>query len=246
MCSSDLSGKALSFDLSTWDAPVGSVVTVEQVSNAHQGDISQTITVGADRTILVDADPGGVVLVRVPTRAGLTRTAVAASNDAYVNQGSGNTTFNGTELVVRNSGTSKSQREVTFLKFPVSVTDPTQVTEAVLSVYGRDPGAATSGSAAVIAHVFGLATNSWSEGSITWNNAPNLGDPTTTISTIDQNYITAIGTDTGTSAEIVGQLAATSTEEWLSVDVSQWVLDRLAQNASSVSFLIVQIGRAHV
>ena len=50
----------------------------------------------------------------------------------------------GTELLVRNSGTSKSQRNVTFLKFPVSVTDPAQVTDAILRIYGLDPGATSS------------------------------------------------------------------------------------------------------
>ncbi|MFM9024154.1 MAG: DNRLRE domain-containing protein [Planctomycetaceae bacterium] len=231
------SGTSLTIDLSPWSTPEGSVVTVKQVSNLHQGDISQSITVGSNRTITVDADPGGVVLVRVPSFVGSTRTTLLASADAYVNQASGTTTFNGTELLVQNSGTTAAQRNVAYLKFAATITDTTQrLQEATLSIYARDPGAVTSGSAGIITHVYGITSSTWSQSSITWNTAPNLGQPAATISTIDQNYVTNVGT----SAEIVGQFAASSTEGWLSIDVSDWVLDRLSKGETTFSFLVAR------
>ena len=228
-------GKTLSIDLTPWGVPVGTVVTVEQVSNLHQGDVSQTITVGSNRTISVSQDAGGVVLVRVPGSIG-TQTAIPASQDGYVNQGSPTTSFNGTELSVRNSGTAAAGRDVTYLKFPVSGIDPNTLTHALLGIYGSDPGATSGTSAGIIAHVYGVTDNSWSAGSITWNNAPNLGNPAATISTIDNNYVDGLGS----SAEIVGQFAATGTEQLLQVDVTRWITERIAAGASNVTFMIAR------
>lgn len=230
------SGKSLTLNLSTWNVAPGTVVTVEQVSNKHQGDISQTITVGADRTITVDQDPGGVVLVKVPSGAGVQRTTIVASNDAYVNQGSRSSTFNGAELLVKNGGSAKADRSVTFLKFSLAGLDPAAVKEAMLSITARDPGATDPNTAGIIAHVYGLTSTSWSQGSITWSNAPNLNDPGTTISTIGDNYVSGIGS----SAEIIGQFAATGTEQLLSIDVSRWALERLAAGASNLTFMITR------
>ncbi|MGI9178592.1 MAG: DNRLRE domain-containing protein [Pirellulales bacterium] len=228
-------GKSLSIDLSSWNIPAGTVVTVEQVSDLHQGDVSQTITVGSNRTISVSQDPGGVVLVRVPS-AIETRTAIAASQDAFVNQASGTTSFNGTELRVRNSGTATSGRDVAYLKFPLAGLDPNTLTSALLGIYARDPGATSGTTAGIITHVYGLTDNAWSAGSITWNNAPNLGDPAATISTIDDNYVGSLGV----SAEIVGQFAATGTEQLLSIDVTRWVTERMAAGASNLTFMIAR------
>ena len=228
-------GKTLSIDLAPWAVPVGAVVTVEQVSDLHQGDVSQTITVGSNRVISVNQDPGGVVLVRVPSAVG-TQTVISASQDGYVNQGSPTTSFNGDELRVRNSGTAASGRDVTYLKFPVSGIDPNTLTHALLGIHALDPGATSGTAAGIITHVYGLTDNAWSGSSITWNNAPNLGDPAATISTIDNNYITGLGS----SAEIVGQFAATGTEQLLQVDVTRWVAERLAAGAGNLTFLIAR------
>lgn len=228
--------KTLTLDLASWNVSPGTVVTVEQVSQLHHGDISQRITVGADRTITVNQDPGGVVLVRVPPSAGYERTTIVASNDAYVSDGSRSSTFDGTELLVKNGGSSRADRNVTFLKFSLAGLDATKVKDFTLNVTARDPGATDPSAAGIIAHVYGLTTTNWSEGSITWSNAPNLNNPSSTISTISDNYVSGIGS----SAEIVGQLAATGSEQLLSIDVSRWTLERLAAGASSVTFLIAR------
>jgi len=230
------SSKTLTLDLTPWNIAPGTVVTVEQVSSLHQGDISQSITVGANRTITVNEDAGGVVLIRVPSSNGVERTTIVASNDAFVNQGSKSSTFNGDELRVRNGGTAKADRDVTFLKFSIAGLDSAAVKEAVLSITARDPGATDPNAAGIIAHVYGLTSTSWSEGSITWSNAPNINDPSTTISTISDNYVSGIGS----SAEIVGQFAATGTEQLLSIDVSRWALERMAAGATNLSFLIAR------
>lgn len=227
--------KTLSIDLAPWGVPVGAVVTNRQASDLHQGDVSQTITVDSTRTISVTQDPGDVVLVRAPT-AVETQTVIPASQDGYVNQGSPTTSFNGDELRVRNSGSAASGRDVTFLKFPVTGVDPGSLTHALLGITALDPAATSGTSAGIITHVYGVNDNAWSAGSITGNNAPNLGDPAAVISTIDDNYVTGLGT----TAQIIGQFAATGTEQLLQVDVSRWVRERLEAGASNLTFLIAR------
>jgi len=75
-----VASKTLSIDLAPWGVPAGAVVTAKQVSDLHQGDVSQTITVGSNRTISVSQDPGGVVLVRTPVSVAM-QTVIAASQD---------------------------------------------------------------------------------------------------------------------------------------------------------------------
>jgi hypothetical protein len=102
--------------------------------------------------------------------------------------------------------------------------------------YAHDPAATSGTSARIIAHVHGLSTNAWSVGSVTWTNGPNLGDPLATISTINKNYVA----DLGVSAEIIGQFAATGTEQLLQVDVSRWVAERMAAGATNLTFMIAR------
>jgi len=118
----------------------------------------------------------------------------------------------------------------------VSGIDPTTLTHALLGIYASDPGATSGTSAGIIAHVYGVTDSVWSAGSITWNNAPNLGDPAAAISTIDNNYVDGLGS----TAEIVGQFAATGTEQLLQLDVTRWLTERIAAGASNVTFLIAR------
>jgi autotransporter-associated beta strand protein len=236
--------KVLSLDLTSWNVSPGSTVTVKQVSGLHQGDISQIITVPDNRTVNVMADPFGVVLVTAPTVSGLERIAITASADATVREGTA-TTNDGTaaSLVVR-SGSTTATHQAAFLKFSVGDLDPALLFDATLSITAFDPGATAADAAGIVCHVYGITDTSWQETTtgtvpgITWANAPNISQSSRPAArtTIDQNYVTGVGT----TADILGQFAATGTAESLSVDVSGWIADRLAGGQSSVSFLITR------
>ncbi len=221
----------LTLDLSGWDAVPGSRVTVRQVSDVHQGDISQVLTVAADRTVRVAQDPGGVVLVRVPTNPVADRTSLAASELSSVSQGRATTTFAGGDLRVGNSGTDPTRREVAFLKFPLAGIDRDQpVSEAILDLSAWNP----DGDTPVVTHVYGLAASDWTADTLTWSTAPNLRSPAGTLSLIDDKHLTGVGQ----TADIVGQFVATGAERRLAIDVSDWIQNRLSADAESVSFLI--------
>lgn len=230
----DLTGPAnLRLDLSDWNVSPGTRVTVRQVSSRHQGDVSHDLRVGDDRTLGLEWDPGGVVLVRVPPNPVSERVAIAAADAATVNQGQPTTAFSGGDLRVRNSGTAAGQREVTYLQFSLEGIDRSRlVTESMLTLTGWNPG----GDAAVVTHVYGLEADDWAAGTLSWSTAPNLGLPSGAISLIEHNYITGVGE----SAHIVGQFVATGVERQLSIDVSDWVRERIAADSSSIGFMIAR------
>jgi autotransporter-associated beta strand protein len=237
-------GKTLSLDLSTWNVAVGSTITVKQVSGRFQGGISQSITVPANRVVSVGVDPFGAALVTVPTVSGLEPRAFSAAENAYVQEGSLTTNFSGSSSLLVRSGSTLATHNAAYLKFNAVGIDPALVADATLSITAFDPGASDPATAGIICHVYGITNNSWRQSTsgtaagITWATAPNINQASrpTSRSTIDQNYVTGVGT----TADIIGQFAATGTAATLSIDVSRWVGERLAAGQTTFSFMITR------
>lgn len=237
-------GKSMTLDLAAWNVAAGSTVTVKQVSGLHQGGISQTITVPANRTITVNADPFGVVLVTAPTVSGLERRPLTVAENAYVQEGSLTTNFSGSSTLLVRSGTTTATHNAAYLKFNLDPLSPTLLADATLSITAFDPGATSSTTAGVICHVYGITNSSWRQATtgttagITWSTAPNISQANRPAarSTISQNYVSGVGT----TADIIGQFAASGTAATLSIDVGRWVAERVAAGDTSVSFMITR------
>lgn len=237
-------GKSMTLDLSAWNVAAGSTVTVKQVSGLYQGGISQTITVPANRMITVAADPFGVVLVTAPTVSGLERRPLTVAENAYVQEGSLTTAFSGSSTLLVRSGSTTATHNATYLKFNLGTLSPTLLADATLSITAFDPGATSSTTAGVICHVYGITNTSWRQTAsgtapaITWSTAPNINQASRPAArtTISQNYVSGVGT----TADIIGQFAATGTAATLSIDVGRWVAERMAAGDTSVSFMITR------
>jgi autotransporter-associated beta strand protein len=236
--------KAISLDLSTWNVAPGSTVTVKQVSGIHQGDISQILTVPADRRVTVAADPFGVVLVTAPTVSGLDRVAFTASADATVRESSATINDGAAPALFVRSGSTTTTHQAAYLKFSLGDLDPAVMFDATLSINAFDPGATSEETAGIVCHLYGITDTSWAETTttagpgITWATAPNISQASRPAArtTIDQNYVTGVGT----TADILGQFTATATATTLSLDVSRWLAERLAAGESSVAFMITR------
>ena len=237
-------GKSMTLDLSSWNVAAGSTVTVKQVSGRYQGGISQSITVPSNRTITVNADPFGVVLVTAPTVSGLERRSITVAENAYVQEGSLSTTFSGSASLVVRSGSTTATHNAAYLKFTTGTLAPDLLADATLSITAFDPGAAGTTTAGVICHVYGITNNAWRQTAsgttpgITWSTAPNINQASQPAArtTIAQNYVSGVGT----TADIIGQFAATGTATTLSIDVGRWVAERVAAGDTSVSFMITR------
>jgi autotransporter-associated beta strand protein len=236
--------KSMTLDLTPWNVAAGSTVTVKQVSGLHQGGISQTITVPANRTITVNADPFGVVLVTAPTVSGLERRPITVAENAYVQEGSLTTNFSGSTALLVRSGTTTATHNAAYLKFTLDPLSPTLLADATLSITAFDPGATDPTTAGVICHVYGITNTSWRQATsgtslgITWSTAPNISQASRPAArtTISQNYVSGIGT----TADIIGQFAASGSAATLSIDVGRWVAERVAAGDTSVSFMITR------
>ena len=241
---SSSASKSMTLDLTSWNVAVGSTVTVKQVSGLHQGGISQTLTVPANRTVTVNADPFGVVLVTAPTFSGLERRPFTASENAYVQESGLTTNYSGSATLLVKSGSTTANHNAAYLKFAIGSLDPTLVADATLSITALDPAATDPATAGIICHVYGITNTAWRQttsgttAGITWATAPNISQASrpATRTTISQNYVTGVGT----SADILGQFAATGTATTLSIDVSRWIAERVAAGDTSVSFMITR------
>jgi len=241
---SSSASKSMTLDLTSWNVAVGSTVTVKQVSGLHQGGISQTLTVPANRTVTVNADPFGVVLVTAPTFSGLERRPFTASENAYVQESGLTTNYSGSATLLVKSGSTTANHNAAYLKFAIGSLDSSLVADATLSITALDPAAIDPTTAGIICHVYGITNTSWRQATsgtsagITWSNAPNISQASrpATRTTISQNYVTGVGT----SADIIGQFAATGTATTLSIDVSRWIAERVAAGDTSVSFMITR------
>lgn len=108
---------------------------------------------------------------------------LSASDDAYVRGGAyaGTNYGSDTDLVIK-QGTVSDYFRKSYVKFDLSGENLQSITQAVFRLY-----ATSASSTSVTAYA---TTDSWSEGSITWNNAPTQGSQLTaeTVSSSGQYY----------------------------------------------------------
>ena len=227
------SGVALNLDLSAWSIPASNRVLLEEVSETSYGGAVLWTNLPAGGNINAGTQGSNSVwLLTVPTVAQLAEQIIAATDDAQVRDGA-NKTVNygsGTNMSARNDPVNTANRTVALMKFQIPALNRTNIQFALLSFQA----ATVSTQAVVQAHVYGLDTNDWSEGSVNWSNAPNLKDDVAAGGLIKNGIVE----DVGGTAHILGQLVVNSTNfsERL-IDVTDFI--RGGTNAT-VSFLVVQ------
>jgi hypothetical protein len=226
------SAHPLTINFATWGIAPGAVAVVEEVSADRHGEVSQVITVPANGMLNLTQPAQSVFLVSVPKAAPTYVRTLTATDDAMVKSGTNANANFGTSpnLFAKNDAVDPAARNVTLIKFNTGSINNDAVQQAILEVNGLNAGSASQ----VIAHVYGIADNSWSESTITWNNAPNLKDSlSTAVSSISDNFID----DEGNTAHILGNLTGTATSRQLSIDVTDFVRDHPNQQ---ISFLIAR------
>lgn len=227
--------RTLSINLSLWGIEPGTRIIVEEVSADRHGEVSQLITVPATRMLDLSQPAQSVLLFTVPKQASAHQVALSASDDAMVKAGSNAGANFGTSpnLFSKNEPLNPAARNVTFIKFNTGSIVTSEVEQAILQVYGENTGSASQ----VITSVYGLADDQWSDATITWNNAPNLADTTTTaLDDISENFIEGIGE----SAQIVGHFTGIAASRTLALDVTDFVRNHPDQE---VTFLVARVVR---
>jgi hypothetical protein len=227
------SGITFSLNVASWSIADGTPVVVEEVSSTCSGGVSQVVNVKSGQAYLGTIPAQSVWLVTIPNQAAVL-TSTTATEDTQVGDGtnSGNTGGALTSMQARADGTIDGRKAV-LLKIPT----PTASSSSVKSVLLDFGASASAGSAAVQAHVYGLTTDSWTEGSSTWSTLGTvLKQGTSAGSQIAQNV--ALNTGTAPVAKMLGQIWVNSTTSSRRIlDVTDFVKSRTGGYAS---FLVVQ------
>lgn len=227
------SGITLSLNVTAWSIADGTPVVVEEVSSSFSGGVSQVVNVKSGQAYLGTIPAQSVWLVTIPNQAAVL-TSTTATEDTQVGDGtnSGNPGGTLTSMQARADG-SINGRKAVLLKIPT----PTASSSSLKSILLDLGVAASAGSAAVQAHVYGLTTDSWTEGSSTWSNLGTvLKQGTPAGDQISQNV--ALNTGTNPVAKMLGQIWVNSTTpSRRMLDVTDFVKSRTGGYAS---FLVVQ------
>ena len=222
---------SLSVVLGAWNIPTNNLVLVEEVSEGCYGAGRIWTNAGASRTVSATLSSNSVWLLTATAHGQQPEQIVAATDDAEVRDGANKGVNYGTNtaITVQNDPANAANRSVAFLKFHVAATNLANLQFALLSVY-----ASGTTNVPIQAHVYGLDSNNWSQGTIRWTNASNLKDNSAAGSRIANNIIEGLGTN----AHLAGQLvvAATNAYERL-IDVTDFVH---GLTNSDASFLISQ------
>ena len=221
------SGYTYSADFSAWNIPTNQQVLVEEVGSTCYGAGKYWTNTATGGTLAVTQSANTVLLFTIPSHSQQPVQTILASDDAMVADGAnaGVNYGSATNLVVRNHSTDTGQRSAAFIKFHLpQPLNPALLQLAVLSV----TASSINGAASVQAHVYGIINNTWSENSMVWTSAPNLGQNISAGSEIFNNFVAGAGDATrgvaaANSAQLVGQLVATNVAAERFVDVTDFL-----------------------
>jgi hypothetical protein len=185
----------------TWSVSGGGTITGTGVFTAAStpgGPFTVTATAGGKSgTALVTISGGGGTVI------------VAPEADAYVRDGSSaDANFGSDPTLVIKTTSSAGTNRVSYLRFPLGGVTGT-VTSATLRLFGSRPTAST-----ITDSAFAVASNTWTEGGITWNNRP------------------APGAQQGSPVNI------TTTARYYEWDVTAFVRSQKTDGASAVSLAV--------
>lgn len=203
------------------------VMSVEEVSAAHQGEVVSLPKMTSTRTFTLTQPKESVWLITIPKGPVLTESKITPVEDAQVQGGAYANSNYGSHTVMRvKRGSTEDVNRASYLKFSLSgVPAGVQVKRAILRVYGYNP----MDTAYFQFHTYGINSDSWAESTITWNTAPNLHPTASKI------------TDVGNSAFPLGHLTADSTAQIQRVEVTDFINKQLAGDRSATFALVREL-----
>jgi hypothetical protein len=213
-------GHDLTLDLSSWNVQPGTVISVEEVSTKHQGEVTRLVTVPQNKKITLAGQPSqSVWLLTAPSGTPLNQVVLPASHDARVRNSDA---ASAEPYKAQNYGSLQRARVgrtpdsarfdyASYLQFDTGDVNVSDVSRAILQATGQAARDGGGDPGNVMFHVYALASDNWNENTITWDNAPNLAD-------LDAK-LTGVGTD----AFPVGHLTFDSVVNEWGVDVTDFV-----------------------
>jgi hypothetical protein len=209
----------LTINFNTWNVKPGTVVSVEEVSSLHHGEVTRLVTVPQSKIITlsqplqsawlmtVPRDQNQQQVVLIPSDDARVRNSDSASSEVYANKNYGSLT----SAYVGRTPDSARFDYATFIKFSLGGYHADDVSRAIFQITGNSTDINGGAPGPILFNVYALSNDAWSEDTITWNNAPNLAD-------LDPKV-----TDVATSAFPVGHLTFDSTQMEWGVDLTDFL-----------------------
>ena len=209
----------LTIDMNSWDVQPGTVVSVEEVSAYHHGEVTRLVTVPPYKTITLSQPLQSVWLMTVPKGPTEQQVVIAPSDDARVRNSDGaspevyadkNYGALSNAYVGRTPDSARFDY-ATYLKFGLGGHQASDLSRALFQITGKSTDINGGAPGSILFHVYALTDDNWNEGSITWNNAPNLesADPKLT--------------GVGTSAFPVGHLTFDNSQAEWGIDLTDFL-----------------------
>lgn len=171
--SSDIADYNTTIDLRALHLPDNSLVTVREVSNTHFGEVVYSQTLGPAQTIQLLQEKRSVWLITVQPGVSPTANKVTASQDAQVKIGAEKTqNFGAAQSMTVRESRSKDDHSAVYMKFSTADFKPEDLKHVQLSVHGKVDAASEEDRFTL--HVYGIQDNTWSESTLTGENAPYL------------------------------------------------------------------------
>jgi hypothetical protein len=214
------------FDLSQLDLPPGALVTAETVSVARHGEVTQMLTLPADRKIRLKQAPQSAMLLTVHKRP-LKQETIYPEADATIIQGAQSNENFGKKTALQVGRHPKTgSNEISFLKFklPKGAMD---VQRAVLELHGQSRSAhAYDGG--FLTRVYAVEKAEWGENQITAQNAPNVCKTVSALEKIDINNYP------------VGHVTCFHSPSQMMVDLTQSVQEARKNNRDEVDLVLIR------
>jgi hypothetical protein len=212
-------GYDLTINLSNWNVAPGTIVSVEEVSAQHHGEVTRLVTVPANKQITLSQPLQSVWLMTIPQGQNQPQVVLNASDDARVRNSDA---ASSEDYADKNYGalsigyvgrTPDSARfdYATYVKFGLGGYEADDISRAIFQITGESTDINNGSPGSILFHVYALTDDAWSENTITWNNAPNLAD-------LDPKV-----TDVATSAFPVGHLTFGNTEAEYGIDLTDFL-----------------------
>jgi hypothetical protein len=238
-------GHDLTVDLTGWDVQPGTVISVEEVSSKHHGEVTRLITVPQNKRLTLANQPSqSVWLLTAPSGTPLNQVVLNPTDDARVRNSDASspeayrTKNYGTldRAMVGRTPDSARFDTATYLQFDTGDFAANDVSRAILQLTGRSVSDTGGDPGSILYHVYALAGDGWDESTITWDTAPNLADAPLGLPSDDTRLA-----EVGTSAFPVGHLTFDSAVNEWGVDVTEFLRQHPGLfDDGSLSFALVR------
>jgi hypothetical protein len=209
----------LKLDVKELQIDASTSVTVEKVDQNSFGEVTELLTVGANKSLQLTLPPQSVVLLTIP-KGKLGKKTIAASADASVSGGNKRSVTNGAsqKLLVQLDAQNPEKNNVAYTWFDLSGISIYNTQRVVLKVNGYTNKTGEP----FRLHVYGIPSSKFDQQKLNWKNAPLLDNTEALIKEV------------GTKAFVAGELAFSATVKDHFLDVTELVKNHAGKGISFV------------